>query len=236
MKRLTIILGLLLLVLICGKYYWSSRAKSDANTTSSNSTIVDPISDSGTQSNIITKVASKLTAPIDGARRLNDHRSIHIGQIDVSGAVLDQFDHPLTNIQVEFVVDQSAMYSPSTKRYFAATDNTGAFKINGLEGAAVAIFPKAEGYILIQTNNRIIYSGFHQDSPLHVRQSGTRRVIRMWKLQGAEPLVQVLREIRLPTNGVLVETEISPSALQVDSMKLSLSTVGIFGQNHSEQG
>lgn len=132
------------------------------------------------------EVGSKFSQPLRRIGEQVDHRSISFGQIDVKGTVLDQHGQPLANIAVDFTVDQSGPYAPARKKGSTSTDAAGNFRISGYEGTAVGIYPKAEGYMLVATNNRVIYSGFARDNPLHRLSAGTDRVILMWKLAGAQ--------------------------------------------------
>lgn len=141
-------------------------------------------------------IISKIVEPLRNRQIQSEYRAISFGRIDVSGVVIDQFDQPLPNVSVEFVIDQSGGNAASSKRAATTTDGNGIFKIAGFEGTAVAMFPKADGYLLLQTNNRVIYSGFYKNDPSHFSNDGTNRVIRMWKLQGGEDLVRVSKTFR----------------------------------------
>ena len=142
------------------------------------------------------RIGSTMRAARDAVERGAEYRAINFAPIAVSGSVLDQFDNPLRNVPIEFTIGRSTIASSATEKGTTTTDKNGAFHISGYEGAAIAIVPKLDGFILIPTNNRVIYSAFSMQDPLYYRVGGTNRVIRMWRMRGAEELVRVSKSFR----------------------------------------
>ena len=177
-KRIPLLI-LILLGLAGGIYFFFSDGTKDSGSQTGEDKTSNNVPDSTKASERIVEIASKVAAPIKGLQRQSEHRAIQFGNIDVTGIVLDQFGQPLTNIVVEFEIDQSAPYASKSKMGSTTTDGHGSFKISGYEGASVGILPKVDGYVLLATNNRVIYSGFFRTHPMHISNSGTQRVIRM---------------------------------------------------------
>lgn len=194
-RRITLLIVVLLGV-AGGIYFFFRYQMKDSGSQTADENTFNNVPANAKASEQIAEMASKVTGPIKELQRRSEHRSIQFGNIDVTGVVLDQFDQPLTNVVVEFEVDQSGPNSPTSKRGSTTTDGLGAFRISGYEGASIAITPKADGYVLVATNNRVIYSGFFKTNPMHYSHSGTQRVIRMWRLKGGEPLTKVSRTIQ----------------------------------------
>jgi hypothetical protein len=71
-----------------------------------------------------------------------------------------------------------------SERLFARSDDNGFFQIDAGSGASIEIVPRAPGYALASTNNVAFYTGRQQARPDPNRPV----IIKMWKLQGAEPL------------------------------------------------
>jgi hypothetical protein len=106
------------------------------------------------------------------------------GPIVFYGKLEDQAANPVPYASVvanKIYHDGSAELS---ERLFAKSDDNGFFQIDAGSGESIEIVPRAPGYALASTNNVAIYRG-----PERARPDPTRPVIiKMWKLQGAEPL------------------------------------------------
>lgn len=82
------------------------------------------------------------------------------------------------------------------ERLFAQSDDKGFFQIDAGSGESIEIVPRAPGYALASTNNVAFYNG-----PERVRPDPNRPVtIKMWKLQGAEPLAVFHAQYRVRPN------------------------------------
>jgi len=158
-----------------------------------------------------------------------------VRSINVSGVVIDQFDHPLENIPVEYEVAHAAGKVGKVTRGTTTTDGQGRFEISGLEGAAISLVPRADGYLLIATNNRVSYSGFFKSDPLHYLVAGTNRVLRMWKRTKPEPLVRLSKSYSVPSTELPLGIDLQTGLVVAEGGDLVLRLEGTKDKDHAEQ-
>jgi hypothetical protein len=113
------------------------------------------------------------------------------------GKVEDQFGNPVVDASVEFTVQANNGLSANTKRGRVASDARGLFTIQGYTGENLSASPKKPGYALASTNTLWMYSPLWPDDQRAHPDLTNPVVIRMWKLQGAEPLVTIDKSFRL---------------------------------------
>jgi hypothetical protein len=126
----------------------------------------------------------------EGLAALNDVPIAFYGRLE------DQFGSPVVGAQIAASV---RIYNgvQSTMEYLAAvSDGNGMFQINGGKGESLGIMPKKEGYVLAATGTEFKYSYMYANHFTPDQNNPT--VIKMWKLQGAEPLVDISKEYKLP--------------------------------------
>jgi len=73
---------------------------------------------------------------------------------------------------------------------FARSDADGFFKIEGGSGKSLEIMPHEAGYALASTNNVAFYGSSQGDDRRSTPDPNQPVIIKMWKLQGAEPLTR----------------------------------------------
>ena len=206
MKKKTIVIGVALVALTAWIFGLRDASQSDVAVLPG----MAPLSEqTGTVNSSPTAVvpggiARRVLSTIAGVHDPSEHETLQIRDVEAYGTVIDQFDAPLANIAIDYAIDRSTLHSQAISHGATSTDLNGHFAITHKRGAGVVITPKAVGYVLIATNNRVLFSAFLESDPLHYRLSGTQRVIRMWKLQGPEPLVKLAKAFFIPlTNGPL---------------------------------
>lgn len=102
----------------------------------------------------------------------------------------------------------------STVEHLATTsDENGMFYIQGGKGESLDIMPKKEGYVLASTSTDFKFSYMYANRLSSDPNKPT--VIKMWKLQGAEPLVKINQRYKFrytdsPVNFDLLAGKIVP--------------------------
>lgn len=107
------------------------------------------------------------------------------------GKVMDQFDAPIANATVAGSVQVNNGTREGTDKISVATDANGLFTVSGYKGKALGINVRKAGYVMATTNTRFIYSLLWSDAERYHPDPSNPVVIKMWKLQGSEPLTGI---------------------------------------------
>jgi len=105
------------------------------------------------------------------------------------GIVEDQFGGVVAGVKIAFSVRVINGQESTVKRGEVVSDNNGAFTITGFRGQDLGFMPKKAGYVLAASGELFKYS--HMEEHPYVPDPNNPTVIKMWKLQGAEPLVNI---------------------------------------------
>ena len=116
--------------------------------------------------------------------------------IDFYGRVEDQLRNAVDNAVINFSVRVMNGQESTVKRGQAITDGNGYFTISGYRGQDLGLVPQKAGYVLATTGTLFQYS--HLEDQPYIPDQSNPTVIKMWKLQGAEPLVNIDQHYKLP--------------------------------------
>jgi hypothetical protein len=119
--------------------------------------------------------------------------------IDFYGKVEDQFSNGVAGAAVNFSVRVMNGQESTVERGQVITDGNGFFTITGYKGQDLGLAPQKAGYVLATTSTLFKYS--HLEDRPYVSDPNNPTVIKMWKLQGAEPLVGINETFKLPYTG-----------------------------------
>jgi hypothetical protein len=115
------------------------------------------------------------------------------------GRLEDQSGSAVGGAAVNFSIQYENANARGIQRGQVVSDGNGFFTISGYKGANLVIMPKKAAYALATTGTSFRYS---QLTPGYfVPDAGNPTVIKMWKLQGAEPLVGINKTFKLPYTG-----------------------------------
>lgn len=115
------------------------------------------------------------------------------------GRLEDQFSNAVNGAVISFSVQYEDTNGSGIHRGQVVSDANGLFTISGYEGATLSIMPQKTGYALAATDTSFRYS---QLQPGYFAPDANNPVvIKMWKLQGAEPLVEINKTFKLPYTG-----------------------------------
>ena len=146
----------------------------------------------------------------EGLAELNDVN------VEFYGRLEDQFGNAVGNAQIKFEIPFNNGHAVGVNRGTTVADGNGFFTISGYKGKSLDIVPTKSGYVLASLNGGGIYSYLWPESQRVHPDRNNPTVIKMWKLQGAEPLVDISKEYKLPFTGApiyfdLVAGKIVPS-------------------------
>ncbi len=138
----------------------------------------------------------------DAARQDKGQRTVEVlsTQNDIPivfyGKLEDQFGNPVTSAQIAASVRIYNGVQSTIERFFVISDATGFFQINHGKGESLGLTPNKDGYVLASTDTFFKYS--HLENYPYIPDQKRPAVIKMWKLQGAEPLVEIDQHYKLP--------------------------------------
>lgn len=137
------------------------------------------------------------------------------------GRLEDQFGNPVTDAQIAASVRIYNGVKSTVERFSVTSDASGLFQINHGKGESLGIMPQKPGYALATAGTEFRYT--YLDAHPYVPDAGNPTVIKMWKLQGAEPLAGIDQHYKLhytnaPLNFDLLTGQIVPSGGDIKLM------------------
>lgn len=165
----------------------------------------------------------------EGLSQMNDVPIVFYGRLE------DQSDAPVAGAQIRANIRIYNGSGSTTEHLTTMSDGNGMFQINGGKGESLGIMPTKQGYALATSGTLFKYSYMYPDHFSPDQNNPT--VIKMWKLQGAEPLDEINRTYRLPytvapINFDLVAGQIVPSGGDL-TITVNRPT-GIISQQHPQ--
>jgi hypothetical protein len=117
------------------------------------------------------------------------------------GKVEDQFGAPLGNTRVTFSIQVYNGTESGVKNGEVIADANGFFTISGYKGERLSVKPQKAGYVIASLNCGGIYSTMYPEEQRAHPDPSNPVVIKMWKLQGAEPLMNISKEYKIHYTG-----------------------------------
>lgn len=114
--------------------------------------------------------------------KLNDVPIVFYGMLE------DQFGNPVSEANVTGSIIYDNGMTSGVRELHVVSDSDGLFQVKDGKGESLGIMPRKEGFVLNSTNAGFRYSHFYPESR-HVPDQLQPTIIKMWKLEGAEPLI-----------------------------------------------
>jgi hypothetical protein len=106
------------------------------------------------------------------------------------GKVVDQFGNPVVAANIRGNVEISRKWMEQKwEEHYTTTDRGGQFQFSGLHGQNFVVSPQKDGYEYKSNNVAFAYSALTPEKERHRPDPAAPVVFRMWKQQGAEPLI-----------------------------------------------
>lgn len=158
--------------------------------------------------------AAKPTNQTKGEQIKEELAEMNDVPINFYGRLADQFGSPVAGAQIAADVRIYNGVQSTVRHLKTVSDGNGLFQIEGGKGESLGVMPKKTGYVLATTDTYFKYSYMYPDHFSSDPNNPT--VIKMWKLQGAEPLASINQDYKLhytdaPINFDLVVGKIVPS-------------------------
>lgn len=139
---------------------------------------------------------SKVDLAKEGLGSLNDKEIVFYGK------VIDQSDAPVSDAAIAGSIQINDGARSGVDRVSGVSDAKGMFVISGHKGKALGVNVSKSGYVVATTNTWFVYSALWPEAERHVPNPASPVMFRMWKLQGAEPLVSINQHYKVHfTNG-----------------------------------
>jgi hypothetical protein len=138
----------------------------------------------------------KPLVPTDKVGLLKEILQANDADIVFYGRLEDQSGSAVSGAAVNFGIQYENPNARGVQYGQVVSDGNGFFTISGYRGANLTITPKKVGYALAATGTSFRYSQI--SSGYFVPDANNPTVIKMWKLQGAEPLVGINKTFKLP--------------------------------------
>lgn len=107
------------------------------------------------------------------------------------GKLEDQSDNPVAEAEITGTTIFHTGAGEHTARFSTTSDANGLFTLDAGTGSSLEVMPRKPGYALAATNNGGYYSLLKPDAQRQHPDPNHPVVIKMWKLQGAEPLAAI---------------------------------------------
>jgi hypothetical protein len=115
--------------------------------------------------------------------------------IEFYGKLQDQFTNPVANASINVSVSINNGIESGSKKGIVISDSNGFFQVSGYHGERLGLMPQKAGYALGTTSFPSSYSRL--EPGYFVPDSNNPVVIRMWKVQGPEPLISINKTFKL---------------------------------------
>lgn len=181
---------------------------------------------------------SQSPPPQDKVTLLKEILQANDADIVFYGRLEDQSGSAVSGAAVNFSIQYENPNARGIQRGQVVSAGNGFFTISGYKGANLTIMPKKTGYILATTGTSFRYS---QISPGYfVPDTNNPTVIKMWKLQGAEPLVSINQRYKFhdtdaPINFDLLAGQIIPTGGDIQ-ITVSRSPGVVSGRTRQDWG
>lgn len=114
------------------------------------------------------------------------------------GKLEDQFGNPVAAAEV---TGNTIIYNGLTEggaRFTTTSDSNGFFKLDCGKGESLGVVPHKAGYAIASTNGGGFYTHLRSENERQHPDPNTPVIIKMWKLQGAEPLLKINQRFQIP--------------------------------------
>jgi hypothetical protein len=143
----------------------------------------------------------------EGLAAMNDVPMAFYGRLE------DQFGSPVVGAQITGDIRIYNGIQSTVEHLKTVSDANGFFQLKGDKGESIGLMPHKDGYVLATTGTEFKYSYMYDGH--FTPDPNNPTVIKMWKLQGAEPLVGIDKNYKLhytdaPMNFDLVAGKIVP--------------------------
>lgn len=143
------------------------------------------------------------------------------------GKLEDQFGNPVVGAEItgSTIIDNGV--SAGVDRYLTTSDAAGFFKLNAGKGESLGVGPRKQGYALATTETEFKYSRLYQGH--HLPDPNNPVIMKMWKLQGAEPLLRINQRYKFHYTGQPVNFDLVAGKMVSDGGDIKITVNRALG-------
>jgi len=146
--------------------------------------------------------------------------------IEFYGRAVDQYGEPVVGAEVRGHVQINDGYRETLEKHQTTTDSNGMFEFHGFSGRDLGIAVSKSGYLRESehtANSYFKYSLMFREK-VHKPDPNNPVIFKMWKLAGAEPMVEVDKTFRIPYDGTpaIIDLVHGKQTESVGDLKLTL--------------
>jgi len=139
------------------------------------------------------------------------------------GKLEDQFGNPVVGADVAGTTTIINGATTGANRVSVMSDGNGLFQLNAGNGQSLGIMPRKAGYALATTGTEFNYS--HLNEGYYVPDQNNPTVIKMWKLQGAESLVNIDQNYKLHATDAPMNFDLLTGKVVPDGGDLKITVI-----------
>jgi hypothetical protein len=130
-------------------------------------------------------------------------------EIEFYGKVVDQNGMPIPNVNVTGSVIYNDGVSSGVQKKQTVTDAEGLFFFSGMRGRTFDCGLRKPGYETMPEGDAWDYTELVPAGKRHYPDPKNPVVLKMWKLQGAEPMIHLAKNFRIPPDGTPVRIDLT---------------------------
>lgn len=208
-KHRLIFLGVGLLVLMLLAWRWQNTLGRDAPPITAATTPAAKSKEMASAATVQTAATSAATLTKEEQMRAVLAEYNH-KNIEFYGKVVDQYSNPLPAVKVTGSVIYNSGSKSGVQESHTTTDAEGLFSFTGMKGRTFDYHLEKAGYETMPDRDAFDYTELVAKDKRHHPDPKNPVVLKMWKLQGAEPLVHFARKYYpLPADGTPVQIDLS---------------------------
>lgn len=130
-------------------------------------------------------------------------------EIEFYGKVIDQFGAPIPNVDVYGSVIYNNGVSSGVQKKQTVTDAEGLFSFSGMKGRTFDCGLRKPGYETMPEGDAWDYTELVPAGKRHHPDPKNPVILKMWKLQGAEPMIHLKKAFKIPPDGTPVRIDLT---------------------------
>jgi len=134
--------------------------------------------------------------------------SLNHKDIEFYGKVVDQSGVPIPNVNVTGSVIYNSGFASGVDIRHTTTDAAGLFSFKGMKGRTFDYHLEKPGYETMPEGDAFDYTELVPEERRHHPDPRRPVLLKMWKLQGAEPLIHSGKSFDLPPDGTPVRIDL----------------------------
>jgi len=130
-------------------------------------------------------------------------------EIEFYGKVIDQYGAPIPNVDVYGSTIYNNGVSSGVQKKHTMTDAEGLFSFSGMRGRTFDCGLRKSGYENMPEGDAWDYTELVPAEKRHHPDAKNPVVLKMWKLQGAEPMIHMAKDFKIPPDGRPVRIDLT---------------------------